>query len=58
MILRASYKNETIDAVVFSFFTTRHVHTAKEGGPLKIEKRDQYNMFTLRGGDGAWYYLK
>ena len=40
-----------------NFFTNRKVHTAKEGGPLKIEKRDQINFWTLGKGHGAIYEL-
>ena len=38
-------------------FTSRKVHTAKEGGPLKIEKRNQDNFWTLGKGHGAFYDL-
>ena len=38
-------------------FTSRKVHTAKEGGPLKLDKRDQANFWTLGKGHVALYEL-
>ena len=40
-----------------NFFTNRVVHSAKEGGPLRIEKRNQDNFWTLEKGQGAYYDL-
>ena len=40
-----------------NFFTNRNVHSAKEGGPLEIEKRHQDSYWTLGRGHGAYYAL-
>ena len=38
-----------------NFFTNRKVHSAKEGGPLKIEKKNQDSYWVLGKGQGAVY---